>query len=409
MAKKFVFGSVLIMSIFLALSGCSMDIHDGEKHKNNVSQQDIEQEIDPIKEQIKNMPLDKKIGQMIIVGLDGTTLDENAKELINNYYVGGFILFKDNLESMEQILMLLNDLKSLNAKNNIPLFLSIDEEGGRVSRMPDEFVKLPSNRVIGQKKDKALCYKIGSVIAEEIKSFGFNMNFAPVLDIDSNPDNPVIGDRSFGTDEKIVSELGIETMKGLQSKGVISVVKHFPGHGDTAVDSHMGLPILDKDLNSLYQLELVPFIKAIENHTDGVMVAHILFNKIDSENPATLSESIMTDLLRKELNYDGLVITDDMTMAAIMDNYELDDAVVKSIKAGSDIILVCHGYENEFKALEAIRNAVKDDIISEERIDESLYRILKTKDQYELKDKSIEHVDSDKINEEIGNLWTTIK
>ncbi len=411
MNKKSIFLGIVLIVIFVITIGCSKELIEDWQDKNNkLPQQNVEQpgdEANPIIEQINNMSMDQKIGQMVIVGLDGYTLDDNAKEMINNYYVGGFIFFGNNVENSQQLLKLINDLKSENIKNNIPLFFSIDEEGGIVSRMPDEFTKIPSNRIIGQKNDKTLSYNIGSVIAEQIKSFGFNMNFAPVLDIDSNPNNPVIGKRAFGSNEKIVSELGIETMKGIQSKGVISVVKHFPGHGDTSVDSHIGLPIVDKELNNLMQFELIPFIKAIENNADAVMVAHILFNRIDPNNPATLSKPIINELLREELGFNGVVITDNMTMGAIMENYDIEDAVVKSVNAGSDIVLVCHGYENQVKALKALKKAVENGMISEERIDQSVYRILELKNKYNLKDDIITNVDIDKINSAISKTLST--
>lgn len=376
---------------------------DSGSSENNPPQDPII-EADPIQEKIDQMSLKQKIGQMLIAGLDGYTVDENAIQLIEDYFIGGFILFGHNIESSEQLLGLVNDLKTANSPNSIPLFFSVDEEGGKVSRMPDDLNKIPSSRFIGEKNDLSLSFNIGKVIADEIKSFGFNMNFAPVLDIDSNPDNPVIGDRSFGADETIVSQLGIQTMKGIQSNNVIPVAKHFPGHGDTSVDSHIGLPVVEKDLASLMQFELVPFIEAIKNGADGIMVAHILFNKIDSANPASLSSEIIGKLLRSELEFDGLIITDDMTMGAIVENYDIADAVVKSVIAGSDIVLVCHGYENQIKALDGLEKAVEKGQISEERLDESVYRILKLKDKYNIKDEIIEGIDIDKINSRIDAI-----
>ncbi|MBS4534095.1 beta-N-acetylhexosaminidase [Clostridium sp. D2Q-14] len=364
-----------------------------------------DEEKDPIIKKIEEMTLEEKIGQMVIVGFDDYTLDDNTKKLIEEYYVGGFILFSKNIKDSYQLLKLTNNLKIINSNNNdIPLFMSVDEEGGRVSRMPDEIRKIPSNKVIGHIEDKDFSYNVGKLIAKEIKLMGFNMNFAPVLDIDSNPNNPVIGDRAFGSNEKIVSELGIETMKGIQSEGVISVVKHFPGHGDTSIDSHVGLPVIKKNIEEIMNFELVPFKEAINNKTDSIMIAHIIFENIDAENVATLSKEIINNLLRKELGFDGLVVTDDMTMGAITENYNIEDAAIKSVDAGSDIILVCHGYENQINVLKELRTAVKDGRISEERIDKSIYRILKLKGKYELKDETIENIDIDKINNDIRRL-----
>lgn len=317
---KVIIAIILILS--LALAGCSIRKQD-EKPDNKASEQKLselkvpsqkgvqqeEKKIDPIEEQIKNMTLNEKIGQMVMVGLNGYAIDDGARMMIESYYVGGFVLFGHNIESSEQLLNLINSLKKSNSKNKTPLFLSVDEEGGRVSRMPDEFKKLPANKTIAKVNSVEFSYKIGSILAEEVKSFGFNMNFAPVLDINSNPQNPVIGDRSFGSDEKIVSELGIQTMKGIQAGGIIPVIKHFPGHGDTSIDSHVDLPSLDNDMDRLKSFELVPFKGAIQNQADAVMVAHILLNKIDPQNPASMSKIIITDLLRKQLNFNGLIIT----------------------------------------------------------------------------------------------------
>ncbi|MBE6044290.1 MAG: beta-N-acetylhexosaminidase [Clostridium thermopalmarium] len=350
------------------------------------------------------MTLDEKIGQMFIVGIDGYDLNDNSKSLIEKYKVGGFILFKDNIKNVNQLLSLINSLKVENSSNKIPLFLSVDEEGGKVTRMPDELKSLPTNKVIGKINDVDFSNKIGKTIAGEIKAFGFNMNFAPVLDINNNPKNPVIGSRSFGSNPDIVTKLGIETMKGIQSENVIPVVKHFPGHGDTSVDSHIGLPIVNNDLKRLEEFELIPFAKAIENEADAVMIAHILLPKVDEKNPSSMSKIIITDILRNSLKFNGVVITDDMTMGAITKNYNINDATIKSIKAGSDIVLICHGYDNEIGVINYVKNAVLKGEITEERIDESVYRILKLKEKYDLKDEIIKSVDVEKINNDIKSL-----
>ncbi|MFU0825613.1 beta-N-acetylhexosaminidase [Clostridium sp.] len=364
----------------------------------------ITEQVDPIEEKINAMTLDEKIGQMFIVGIDGYDLNDNSKSLIEKYKVGGFILFKDNIKNVNQLLSLTNSLKMENSSNKIPLFLSVDEEGGKVTRMPDELKSFPTNKVIGKINDEDFSNKIGKTIASEIKSFGFNMDFAPVLDINNNPKNPVIGSRSFGSNPDVVTKLGIETMKGIQSENVISVVKHFPGHGDTSVDSHIGLPSVNNDLKRLEEFELIPFKNAIENKADAVMIAHILLPKIDEKNPSSMSKTIITDILRNNLKFNGVVITDDMTMGAITKNYDINDAAVKSIKAGSDIVLICHGYDNEIKVINSLKNAVLKGEITEERIDESVYRILKLKEKYDLKDEIIKSVDVEKINNDIRSL-----
>lgn len=364
---------------------------------------------DSIKNLINNMNLDEKIGQLIISGFYGYKVDKSLENLIKNNNLGGVILFERNIKDSKQLLELTNSLKEINKTNISPLFISTDEEGSIVTRMPKEIKSLPSNYDIGKINNENFSYNIGKILGKELGSFGFNMDYAPVLDINSNPNNPVIGNRSFGNNKEIVSRLGVKTMKGIQSSNVISVIKHFPGHGDTSVDSHLALPIINHDLNRLNNLELVPFKYAIKNGADAIMVSHILLNKLDKNNPATLSKNIITNLLREKLNFNGVVITDDMTMGAIVNNYNIGDAAVKAINAGSDIILVCHKYENVNIVINAIKNAVKNDIISEKRIDESLYRILSLKRKYKLNNNKIDSVDIKGINKSIDNLLNSYK
>ncbi|MFL0246030.1 beta-N-acetylhexosaminidase [Candidatus Clostridium stratigraminis] len=360
--------------------------------------------LDSIEEQISKMSLLEKVGQLVIAGIDGYTNDEHSSELIEKYKVGGFILLGQNIKDANQALALINSLKSSNSKNKIPLFLGIDEEGGRITRMPAEFSKLPTNKAIGQKNNGDLSYNIGGILGEELTAFGLNLDFAPVLDINSNPQNPIIGDRSFGSKADLVSTLGISTMKGIQAKNIASAVKHFPGHGDTSVDSHIGLPVVNNDLNRLKSFELLPFSSAVKNGADMVMVAHILLPKIDKENPASFSKTIITDVLRDYLNYDGVVITDDMTMGAIVKNYNIGEAAVKSLLAGTDIILVCHDFDKETEVLNAITKAVENKVISEKSIDEKLTRVLKLKKKYNINSNEVSSVDVNGINKNINAL-----
>ena len=232
------------------------------------------------------------------------------------------------------------------------------------------------------------------------------MDFAPVLDIDSNPNNTVIGERAFGNNSEIVSRLGIKTMEGIKDGKIIPVVKHFPGHGDTDVDSHYGLPIVKKTLEELENLEFIPFKNAIDNGADVVMISSIILESIDNEYPATMSKKVTTDILRDSLGFDGVIATDDMTMGAIVDNYNLADAVIMSINAGSDLVLVCHGYDDIINSIVAVKDAVNSKIISEEKIDESVYRILKLKDKYNVNNKIIGNdIDIEGINSEIKSLF----
>lgn len=362
--------------------------------------------IDPVQAQIDQMSLEEKVGQLVIVGVDGYRIDGNSIQFMEQYHVGGFILFKRNIQDSAQMLKLVNSLKETNAAGrNIPLFLSIDEEGGRVSRMPDEFLKFPSNKVIGKRNDSGFSYEAGGILGKELNAFGLNMDFAPVLDINSNPKNPVIGDRAFGTAAEPVGKLGIATMKGIQSQKVISVVKHFPGHGDTSVDSHVGLPKVNHDIKRLESFELKPFAAVIEDGADAVMVAHILLPKLDGQNPASFSRYIISDLLRSQLNFNGVVITDDFTMGAIEKNYDMGKAAVKSILAGGDIVLVCHEFEKQKTVIEALLEAARSGVLPVERIDESVYRILNLKKEYSLSDETVsDPVDFAVINSEIKAL-----
>ena len=326
------------------------------------------------------MTLDEKIGQMIIVGFNGTGVNEELINLANINKVGGVILFKRNIETSEQLKELNNNIEELN--NEIPLFISVDEEGGRVNRLPSDMENFPSAKEIGLKNDKGYAYNNGRSIGESLKVTGFNMNYAPVLDIFSNPQNTVIGDRAFGSDTEIVSNMGIATMKGIEDKGIISVVKHFPGHGDTLVDSHYGLPIVYKTLEELENFEFIPFKKAIKEGCKSIMVSHILLDKIDNKNPSSMSKTVVTDILREQLGFDGVIITDDMEMSAITENYSIEDASVKSIIAGCDILLIGSGIEYVNKVIDAIKEAILNGYISEDRINESIIRIIKLKSEY---------------------------
>ena len=398
---------IFMISAFMILlmAGCGGDsIKEESSNEYNTEKHTEEiKELDKIKEKIDSMTLEQKIGQLFIVGFEGDIINDEIIDLVKNQEVGGLIYFSRNVLDSNQIITLNNEIKAI--KKDIPLFISVDEEGGVVSRVPDEFLKLPSSGYIGKFDDENLSYNIGSIISKELKSLGFNMDFAPVLDIDSNPNNTVIGERAFGNNADIVSKLGIKTMEGLRDGGIIPVVKHFPGHGDTDIDSHYGLPIVTKTLEELNNLEFIPFKNAIENGADVVMVSSIILSSIDSEYPATMSKKVTTDILRNKLNFDGVIATDDMTMGAIMDNYNLTDAVIMAINAGNDLILVCHGYDDIIKSISAVKDAVSSNIISEERIDESVYRILKLKEKYRVNDDIISNeIDIEGINLEINSL-----
>lgn len=397
---------VLLLINFAFLLGCGKNNNSNNGTVNNkISKATKSNNNNSIQIKLDSMTLDEKIGQLFIVGFDGYEANENIESLIKENHVGGVILFSHNAENAHQLMNLTNALKTINLHNKIPVFISVDEEGGRVSRMPKELKKLPSNKIIGEINNSNLSYNIGKIISKELTCLGFNMNFAPVLDINSNLQNPVIGDRSFGNNVDIVSKLGVKTMEGLRDGNIIPVVKHFPGHGDTSVDSHVGLPLINHDIKRLKEFELIPFKEAINNNADVVMISHILLPKIDPSYPATMSKTIITDVLRNDLKFKGVVVTDDMTMGAIRKNYNISNAAIKSINAGTDIILICHGYDNEMSAINSIKKAVKNNIITEDRINESVYRILKLKEKYKISNDTVDNIDVDKINSEIKSIF----
>ncbi|WP_460411711.1 beta-N-acetylhexosaminidase [Paraclostridium bifermentans] len=328
---------------------------------------------------INEMTLDEKIGQMVLSGFNGTDFNGELDTLINDLKVGGVILFSRNIEDSKQLKKLNLDIEEAN--KNIPVFISIDEEGGRVNRLAKNIKRFESAKSIGDKGDIKYAYENGKEIGKTLKEYKINMNFAPVLDIYSNSKNTVIGDRAFGNNEKIVETMGIATMQGLKDEDVIPVIKHFPGHGDTEVDSHIGLPVVEKSIDQLYDFEFVPFKKAIESGADAVMVSHILMKQIDDKNPATLSYNLITEILRNDMKFSNVIITDDMCMKAITNRLSVEEASIKSIKAGSDIILIGSDIGKTKSVIEKIKLEVETNEISEKRIDESVYRILKLKEK----------------------------
>lgn len=352
---------------------------------------------------ISKMSLEDKIGQMILAGVSGTSIDANANKLISQFHVGGIIFYKYNFETPTQVIQLVNQLKARNS-SSLPLLLGVDQEGGRVTRLPGGLTNFPPNKQIGQVNNPEFSYKVGTLLGHELKEFGLNLDFAPVLDINSNPNNPVIGDRSFGNNAEVVSKLGIQTMKGIQSQNVITTIKHFPGHGDTSVDSHLDLPIVNKSLKELKELELIPFERAINQGADVVMVAHILLPQLDKTNPGTMSKAVMTDLLRKQLGFTGVIITDDMTMGAITEHYGIGKAAVESVKAGSDIILVGHDYNNVVKIISSLKTAVQNGEISEQRLNDSIERIIQLKRKYSINDTKVDNPNINEINNSINSL-----
>ena len=348
----------------------------------NENKNKLEKDTIIFKKLISKMTLEEKIGQMFQVGFVGTKVTSEISEMIKDYHVGGIIYFRRNIKSLIQVSNLSNELQvlSINQRMGLPLIISTDQEGGIVHRLIGG-THFPGSMVLGATKNVELAKRMGQAIAKELKTLGINMDFAPVLDVNCNSLNPVIGVRSFGEDPFWVAKLGVAFIKGVQAEGVIACGKHFPGHGDTVADSHLTLPVVKHDRNHLEKVEFYPFMQAIQAGVDSIMTAHVCFPSIEPKEdiPATLSYNVLTNLLRKELGYTGIIITDCMEMKAIADGFGTSEGAIMSIKAGSDIVLVSHSINKQKQAIEMVIEAVRKGEISEERINQSVLRILKLK------------------------------
>jgi len=334
---------------------------------------------------LNNMSLSDKIGQMIMIDYrDVVEMNVELENILTKYNPGGFILFKSNVVDFAQTKRLLDDIKSV---GDIKSIVSVDQEGGRVQRLDERvgFEKYPPMSEIGKTNDQSIAFDLGAKMGAELKSIGVDMDMAPVLDIFSNPENRVIADRAFGIDSDIVKRMAFAYADGLKSEKIIPVGKHFPGHGDTAKDSHIDLPIIDKDLDELKRLELIPFIEAVRQKLPGLMVAHIAVPKITMDvMPSSLSNVMINDLLRKDMGYDGLIMPDSLKMKALSNYFTNEDIYLRCIQAGNDFLLMP---QDITEAFDTIYRKVNDGFISEDRINLSVYRILSTKFDYGFFDK----------------------
>lgn len=375
MVKKF-FIELFVFLTVIALVGCT----DKKVSKPKKIEKVKEDKITTI---MKDMSLEEKIAQMLILVYKSDTVDDDLISLLQETSPGGFILMKENITTYEKTRKFTDDLKR-NSKH--PLIISIDQEGGNVQRLNNLSDVKPTNIPfmydLGQKKDTNLAYDTGKVMALELRSIGVNVDFAPDIDVYSNPNNTVIGRRSFGSDAEVVSMMATSLAKGLEDNKVVPAYKHFPGHGDTDVDSHVSLPILNKGYDDLDSLDFVPFKKAVEEKAKMIMVGHIAVPSITSDNtPASLSKQII-DILKNDLNYDGLIVTDALNMGALTENYTNEEIYTRAIEAGCDLLLMPSSSK---EATEIIKNN-----ISEERIDESVRKILKFKYDYLEEDNSVD-------------------
>ena len=318
--------------------------------------------------------LKEKIGQMLMVGLEGVELGTQEAAFLEEFRVGGVIFFSHNLENPEQIFLFCRALWECR-QADLPPFIAIDQEGGRVHRLPEPFTHFPPAAAVGRARRADLAYQVGLATARELTAVGINLDFAPVLDVLSNPRNPVIGDRSFGSDPDQVATMGWRVVEGLRSGGVIPCGKHFPGHGDTSKDSHLELPVVNKTIDSVRAVELVPFAHACQSGIESLMTAHVLFPALDHARPATLSHAIINGLLRRALNYDGVVFTDDLEMKAISARYGVGEAVVLAVEAGADVLLFCHDPVQASAAFETLLARAEKDASVRLRVEESSGRI----------------------------------
>ena len=354
---------------------------------------------------LEDLNLQEKIGQMLMVGMETTYITDREKKLITQYKIGGIILYRKNFKTYEDLIKLVNDLKELNKENKVPLFIAIDQEGGRVNRMPKEIKNLPSANAIASLKDVDIVRQSASIIGEVLSKTGFNINFAPVLDIKRFPNNHAIGDRAFGENKEDVKKYGIEFMKELQQNNIIPVIKHFPGHGATKKDSHFILPVINKDIKELEQDDMVVFENAIQSGADAILVGHLIIKGVTGMYPASLSKRFIGKYLRKKYRYNGLVITDDLKMRAIKYIYGQNLAFKKAFEAGNDIIIFRYNKREEEKAIKTTIDLANQNKISIGRINRSVKRILKVKSKYNINDNKIEaNLNIDETNTKIEEI-----
>ncbi|MBN2617336.1 MAG: glycoside hydrolase family 3 protein [Spirochaetales bacterium] len=360
---------------------------------------------------INNMSVEQKIGQLLMIQIRGYTEMTNELELyINSIHPGGIILFANNIINDDQVLKLNKSLQSI---SEVPLFISVDEEGGVVSRLGKNknvsVTYLPPALTVGSKNNPELAFNSGKILSRELKSLGFNMDMAPVADVNTNPNNPVIGNRTYSDDPFIVADMIEQFIYGMNTNNVISVLKHFPGHGDTSTDSHLGTVVSPHSRERLDQVEFIPFKRGIDINADAIMTAHIIMPGISSiPLPATLNRDIITGILRDEFKYNGIVITDAMDMGAISQNFKSEEAALTAINAGIDIVLIPL---NQQKTYNYLLESYKAGNLTEKRLNESVYRIIKlklTKNIISGNESELENIKDIKNDEKHINLIQTI-
>lgn len=326
---------------------------------------------------MQSMTLREKIGQMMMVGFPGTAVPPEFETFLRQYKVGNVILFSRNIESAAQTKELCGRLQQIvREATGRPAIISVDQEGGGVSRMCPDGTNVPGAMAEAATGDPRNAYAAGRLTGRELRAMGIRLDLAPVMDVNRNPDNPIIGVRSYGEKAETVAQFGIQMMKGLQAGGVLAMLKHFPGHGDTSVDSHLGLPVVERTLEELEKCELIPFARAIAAGADGVMTSHILFPNIEPEHvPATMSRRILTGVLRERLGFKGILMTDCLEMNAIKDYYGTAKGALAAVAAGADIVCISHHSALAEEASRLIESAVREGRLSEAVLDRAVERI----------------------------------
>ena len=326
------------------------------------------------------LALRQRIGQMLIAGFDGQSLPVELKSLAREFGLGGVILFARNLSEPAQVAELCYGASRLGS--DLPLWVSVDQEGGRVARLKAPFTEWPPMATLGRSGDVKLAERFAQALAAELRAVGITLNYAPVLDVHTNPKNPVIGDRALSGKADEVARFGQAIIRGLQAGGVAACGKHFPGHGDTSADSHVELPLVEHPIERLRAVELLPFAAAIAAGVATIMTAHVFLPALDEDRPATLSPRIVTGLLRDELHYDGVILSDDLEMKAIADKYAVPSAAVLAVEAGCDGVLICGSdHDVQAAALEALIHAVEDQRLSLTRVEDALTRQRRAKER----------------------------
>jgi beta-N-acetylhexosaminidase len=323
----------------------------------------------------------RTIGELLIGSLPATTITPELRSLAREFSLGGVILFARNIEAPEQVAELSHDVQTL--ATDSPLWVSVDQEGGRVARLRAPFTVWPPMATLGRSGDAALAARFAAALAAELRAVGITLDYAPVLDIHTNPKNPVIGDRALGEEAEVVARMGVAIVKALQEGGVAACGKHFPGHGDTAVDSHLELPLIEHPPDRIRRVECVPFRAAIAADVAFIMTAHVLVPSLDEERPATLSPRVVQRLLREELGFQGVILSDDLEMKALAHEHSVPDAAVQALAAGCDGLLVCSGdIDVQAATLEALVHAVEDGRIAYARLDDALIRQRRAKERF---------------------------